>query len=151
MKERKLQLREALIGPLFGKLTETKDFVDALWDALPWEIRRTWIGRPRRILDKMQDLYRHWAKVDMQKAIKNLAYNEVMDFVIGRSSQALHDRYFRAWDQLGITGPAVGPTFGQAQQEYIRNGIPKTQKDVYRRPPPRPRYTTTSADALFYR
>lgn len=143
-------MRERLLGPLFGKLTETKDFVDAFWDALPWEIRRTWIGRPRRLLDKMEDLYRHWDKVDIQKALKNLAYNEAMDFVIGRSSQALHKRYFEAMENLGITGPAVGPTYGEAARRYIRNGIPKTLRTP-RTPSPRTRYPITTPDALFYR
>lgn len=146
-------MREGLLGPLFGKLTEGVDFVESFWDALPWEVRRRWIGRPRRVQDKLRDLYNHWDKVDMQAALKNLAYNEVMDLVIGRSSRALHDRYFRAWDDLGITPPAVGPTYGQAQQEYLRNAVPKTQKDPPSRPraPSRPKYPTTTVDALFYR
>ena len=62
-------------------MTETADFVQSLWEALPYQYRE--LGYSGHMQDKMEDLYNHWNKVDMVKALKNVASNQLEDYAYG--------------------------------------------------------------------
>lgn len=127
VKERKLHVavNGTRIGRLLGGYTEFVDLENALWDALPQRFRSklpksyassvksfapngldsrvTWI--------KFRDLYRHWDEVDLAKALKNVARNEMGDFVVGRVNKKLQ----KAWRKnnplarRSVVGPTTGP------------------------------------------
>jgi len=160
VRERKLNLKSKLgrIGVLFGWLGEANDAIDAVWQALPNEYRhRVGKGNKHTPQGKLRDLWDHYDQIDMWEAMKNLAYNQAVDFAVGKFNQVGNEAYFRGFDDLGITGPAVGPGFGGAQTRYLTEGatrgIQETKENRYvrRPPPPERRIPRTSADALFYR
>jgi len=62
-------------------VTETQDFVDSLWQALPARMREH--GYSGHMQDKLQDLYNHWHDVNVPKALKNVAYNQLEDMAYG--------------------------------------------------------------------
>lgn len=62
-------------------VTETADFVQALWEALPSRYRDT--GYSGKMQDKMLDLYNHASHIDIAKAIKNVAENQIEDYAYG--------------------------------------------------------------------
>lgn len=86
-------------------LTEPSDFLDALWNALPYDYRkgrsnnefyynkalRRW-EQPSQLM-KFDDLIDHPEKIDWQKALKNVAIQQLGDFGIGKLSQ----RASRSW------------------------------------------------------
>lgn len=101
-------------------VTETADLVDSFWWALPAKYR----SRPVRVGDhwekpplqaQLRDLYRHWDKVDMDKALKGVVNNMLEDAAIGafgeaskRGARASMDAGFRHNSPFGFgTGPAL--------------------------------------------
>lgn len=114
-KERKFSI---LKGTLVGRvlqgahhgLTEFQDAVDAIWKALPYDLRGP---KDSLLQEKLWAIYTHFDDIDMQKAIVNLIRNQVVDYVIGstqgRAASALND--------LGILGGRTifAPTNGGFQ------------------------------------
>lgn len=101
VKERKAKARTlvARMARVAFSVTEGLDIVDALWDALPKEVRnkvpKTGITGPTARhpgvkywspQDKLQALYRHIDELDLEEAIKNLIKNHIEDEVYGRLS-----------------------------------------------------------------
>lgn len=88
VKEAKVKLTRAMAISIHvgGKLTEGVDAVDALYDALPDEVKPH-IGRHvKKTVQphiKAKLVYRHFDKIDVQEAIINLIENEIEDRVIG--------------------------------------------------------------------
>lgn len=70
---------------LLGGLTETKDFLEALWGALPAEVRARYRGN---IAGMAQAIYENFGAIDLKKAIRNWALNKLEDAVVGRMHQA---------------------------------------------------------------
>lgn len=167
-KERKLRLRDSVLGPLLGKISESDDFITDLFDSLPAEIRRR-VYRERymrgdysrlRLPDKLAVLYRHWDDVDVGEAVRNVIESQLQDLVIGKVSKRFAKAWVDAFEQLGLTAPPVTPLFGLRQRQYISdrakyygeeyarnrrdqdNGL---QAQTLRRRP------VTAENALFYR
>lgn len=99
-KERKIRVPAVLRRVLSAAyaLTETKDAIEAIWEALPKELQESTrksgktrkgaiIGEGRAystVNDKARQLYDHWDEVDLEQAMINLAVNHVTDEMLGR-------------------------------------------------------------------
>lgn len=100
VKERKVKV--ATSGPLrvfLDQIGESKDFVEALWDALPKELKEhKTINRPwpyksekPKMQEMLSDLYKAWPKMDLAyfyKAIDKVMLNQIEDWFYGRLGQA---------------------------------------------------------------
>lgn len=76
-----------------GSFTEGMDFIEALYQAIPAKYRR-WRGRDGKWRDrahgpyeKAKHIYRYLPFIEVDKAIKNLIYNELQDRAIGKLSR----------------------------------------------------------------
>lgn len=87
VKERKTVMSAKWKGMewLIGAVTEGGDLVDAFYKALPRKYQAWFPGRkhPVSLKEKMRALYRHFDKVDMEQAGKNMIANELEDRAIG--------------------------------------------------------------------
>nr|QXN72824.1 MAG: hypothetical protein [Microvirus sp.] len=92
-------------------VTETKDAVEAIHDALPARFQAPKNGNlDAGLQDMMFALWDHFDQIDMAKAIENLIKNQVEDAIIGRANRAT-----RALDRTighGVNRPGSG--FGPA-------------------------------------
>lgn len=105
-------------------ISEMAEVVDALYDALPSDVRARWDRKGRGLVDqagqygidgadwKLQALYYNWSKVDGAQAVKNLINNAVQDKVHG----GLHKHLPRN------TGSALDPGFA---------GVEKLLQSIY--------------------
>lgn len=83
VKERKWRAPGWVTGPVYAG-TEAVDAIESVYDALPREYRRGWIpGKPVSAYDKLVQLYKHWDKIDVDKAVENLLKNAIEDALIG--------------------------------------------------------------------
>lgn len=137
VKEKKVTtgVNASVLGHVLGNVTEFVDIENALWNALPKAYRSRLpkgYGAPKsgvpgwsykgatgfapNGLDarvayiKGRDLYRHWDKVDIAAAFKNLVRNEVGD----RMTASMNRRMVRAWKRnpyavKGPFSPQTGP------------------------------------------
>jgi len=65
----------------FGSaISETADFINALWEALPAAYRDNGYSGMQ---GKLSDLYNHSSHIDIAKAITNLAKNQIEDYAYG--------------------------------------------------------------------
>lgn len=82
-------------------ISEASEFVDALYDALPDDVRKRWDEKGRGLIDnagqygidgadwKLNALWHNWHKVDIEQAIRNIIANEFQDKILGKYQQAL--------------------------------------------------------------
>lgn len=108
------------IDKIVGPTTEAVDAIAAVYDALPWSVRKQayreclaggGTGRecmtPQR---KLEVVYENYDRLDMQKVVENLAKNEIEDRLIGelsrRAEKNLRDR---GWHDRFGRGPTTGP------------------------------------------
>lgn len=88
--------------------TETCDAVDAIWSALPGDVK--WVpGQPQACGEKALAIVRHWNKIDIGQAVTNLVINHYGDKVVGGLMRARQD----ALGRLGTRGwrMPIGPQF----------------------------------------
>lgn len=97
----------SFVGRVINAVTETKDVVDAIYDALPYSIRKKYRNNiPAQ--EKAKIIYANLGKVDMQKAIENLAWNQVEDFAYGKLGKAVGKANRRIGRPVGVqTGIAL--------------------------------------------
>lgn len=69
-------------------VTEAKDAVDAIWDALPGSVKSQG-NKAKGLPEKFMDIYNNLDKVDWNEAIQNLIENHLEDAAIGRGLGAL--------------------------------------------------------------
>lgn len=108
------------IDPIVGPITEAVDAIDAVYDALPWSVRkqayrkcRAGGGQPRECMTpqkKLKVIYDNAHRLDMAKVVENLAKNHLEDRLIGelsrRADKNLRDR---GWHDRFGRGPTAGP------------------------------------------
>lgn len=74
----------------FGEFTEASDMIDAVYWALPEELRKKlWLENGRHELGtkkQMEALYKHYREIDPVQAAYNLAFQQMQDDVIGMAS-----------------------------------------------------------------
>lgn len=97
VKERKGVVGNTRLGRALGvalrAATEGLDIVDAIWQALPAEVRGRGYMSP---LDKAQEIYRHLDEVDLEQAILNILWQQAQDRVIaGAARTRARDRTSR--------------------------------------------------------
>nr|QXN72839.1 MAG: hypothetical protein [Microvirus sp.] len=89
---------------IFSQVTEAGDLIDAVYEALPEDLRK---GR-RRMTRKLKQIYDHYDKVDIGQAIENIIENQLEDFVIGKVGQGASKGAQRiGWHRGFGIGPAI--------------------------------------------
>lgn len=87
-KERKIRTKGYLaMNFVLGNITEGLDLLYCVWDALPKKYQQGW-KRPKPQL-ALEILYKYWDKVDVELAGKNIALNQIEDFVYGSIGQVM--------------------------------------------------------------
>lgn len=114
VKERKLRASKGwvnrvskLLGLLSSGYSEAGDLVDALHDALP----KKYQGRDHPMA-KLEALYEHWDKVDMNEAFTNIWKNVVSDRYQGKAFGQMQD----ALSEAGFDFPSPRDIGGQGHQ-----------------------------------
>jgi len=81
-----------------GGYTESDDFITAIYKGLPWQLRR-WRGRDgvwrdRDITSKTraERIYKEFGNLDINKAIGNVAVDQLTDMAYGKVGNALSNR-----------------------------------------------------------
>lgn len=119
VRERK-QIANPAAGSLLGRAlnfyTESLDFLNALHQALPIKYRtpprevRKGVFVPPRPHRKAMDLYEHYDKIDVDKAIKNILFMQAQDALIGKLNRGINRNLAPWYDRLGRpVGITVGP------------------------------------------
>lgn len=84
-----------IVARIANGVTETKDFIDAIHDALPKQYqarapnRGRWVRSEAPPQAKAAAIYTHINKIDWKEAWKNVLENQVEDMVIGKSNKAV--------------------------------------------------------------
>lgn len=130
VRERKVKAPDSVIHRIYGRVTEAEDFVDALYEAIPKDCKRR--HNPRKangaydksLYAKYQTVLRCNNRLDMSKAVQNIIWNQVEDYVIGKASQ-LGTQWWAQQQPSGTgsyvgpnTGPATGAGFGVPQSRF---------------------------------
>lgn len=111
-KERKLKspVYYRAIMSIFDLVTETMDVVNALYWAIPPNLRKKGYTSP---VDKARAVYRHFGEIDLDTAIKNLMRNQLEDMLIGMQSKVSQ----AAMRNFGFGAQAVDP-IGRVSREF---------------------------------
>lgn len=113
---------------IFHGITEYQDLLDAVFDALPEDIRKAF--KMKGPILKSAYLWRHLDKVDIGDAIVNIAWNQFEDYVLGtglfgmnkKAAIARGDRYaFRTLNSANNYGglDELGKAYGDFSKEYV--------------------------------
>jgi len=116
-KERKVISRSAALRIAIFKgldnISEASEIVTAFYDALPAKVREKWDRKDRGLIDqagqygiegadwKLQALWYNWHKVDFQKALTNVAVNNLEDKLYGEAYRAREKLRPRNWSHIG--------------------------------------------------
>lgn len=76
----------------FGPITETVDFVDVLYEALPRNLKRAEYkkrGRQPNPIERAELIYKNINQIDVGKALTGYVQNEIEDYVIGQFGKKL--------------------------------------------------------------
>lgn len=128
------------VFPGIGAVTESLEVIDAFWDALPKEVRSgheyrgdyviksktdnsrkyiPWSAKnmhwvqTRKVTpqEKLEDLWKHYDRLDLEKALKNVVENDIEDKVLGRASAKV-DKATKPWWDMNYR--PFGVEFGPA-------------------------------------
>lgn len=97
---------------VYGAVTEAKDVIEAVWQALPRSSRTPGAN----VTQMTQDLWRHYDEIDVSTAVQNLIYNQAIDAVIGKANKVGLKRWQQdlpAWWR-SPRGPAMGSRYTQS-------------------------------------
>lgn len=100
VREKKIKVA-GVFDLLFGSVTESMDFIAALYKALPWCKRPVGFVGPQK---QAQALYDNWEYINWREAMANLVENQIEDHVIGLIGQQTGQLSNRA----GYTRDAFG-------------------------------------------
>jgi len=106
------------IARSINAVTETDDFMTAMWDALPEKFRKVERakrhGKRPRMAERWKQVYQNLDQIDVAAAIKEVIKNQAEDYIIGKASKKAGDAYKRATG--AVTGP--GPTgYGKSSRQ----------------------------------
>ena len=112
-KERKLtaSVQGTSVGKIVNAVTEYTDFINALFQALPKNVKREALKKPLTVQRVSYYVYRHFGEIDLQSAIINLAQNEVEDRAIGGLSRRVQKASHK---HLKMLNRPVGWSTGRA-------------------------------------
>lgn len=124
VKERKMiaNLPPGLLAKAINAATESRDAVNAIYDALPGKIRKDlWRKYAPKgqagvipevpIHRKIEALYQHAGEIDVGKAIGNLLMNQAEDKAIGKANKLLQKGYRSKAFGGRAVGFGTGPAF----------------------------------------
>lgn len=119
-KERKVKITMANgVMTVIGFLTETGDFIDAVWSALPEEFQT----RKANQVERVQDLYDHFDKIDLEAALEAVALNQMEDMLIGTLAGSATEAFAEALHDMGHGDILLpGSKLGRATRGF-REGI----------------------------
>lgn len=100
VREKKIKVA-GLFDLLFGAVTESMDFIGALYKALPWCLRPVGFVSPAK---QAEALWKNWEYINWREGMANLVENQIEDRVIGMVGQATGSLANRA----GYTRDAFG-------------------------------------------
>lgn len=112
---------------LFNFTTEVRDWVDAVYKALPCDVRSRTHNTAAK---KMEAIYRHFEKLDPAAVITELFLNQVEDAVIGRTSGFINkafgsgeswSNYYRAFQAGNELIPGVGKVTNRALDDFAKS------------------------------
>lgn len=97
------------VGLLINGITETSDFVQSLYYAIPPRYRKLPPGETKTGLhEKMWAIYQHYDKINMSYALNNLLQNQIEDAIGGAIGKAMGRSHRRFWEQTGYNSPFHG-------------------------------------------
>lgn len=118
-KEAKVRVAGLALGEaLLGFVTESMDFLGALYKALPWCVRPPGYVSPAKMAET---LYKNWEYLDLREAMANLVKNQVGDAVIGKLQGVLGKQSGKMGLQYSIGGRMLG--LGSEEPDPL-TGIP---------------------------
>lgn len=100
----------SFLGRLLNGTTEAIDFIMAIADGLPPDVRRDLRGRP--LHEILEAIYDNFDAIDWGRAVRSLIQNQVEDYILGRAGRLLgranrrNAGAFGIGDHLGA-GPAL--------------------------------------------
>ena len=115
----------SILGKMIGGVTESLDFINAIWEALPPANRtgQRMTKRGKRAgeyvqafaptpNDKLRDIYRGWDKIDVEAAIRNVILEQLEDALYGRLGRAQQRLARNTLERIGrpvglTTGPSL--------------------------------------------
>lgn len=101
IRERKMKGPLNTILHVLDIVSEASEYVGAIYDALPKDVRDRWDQKGRGLMDnagqygidgadwKLNAIWHNLHKVDVEQAIKNIIANEFQDKILGKYQQAL--------------------------------------------------------------
>lgn len=119
-----------VMEPVFSNVTETMDFIGALYKALPWCVRPVGYVGPEKMAET---LFREWQYLDLRKALGNIAAMQVEDRVIGELSRKLGAASASMGFQYNVGGQSVGlgeDAFGESGMIPISGDLVKKGIDA---------------------
>lgn len=106
VRERKVRVSgTATVLRGLNAVTESLDFIEALWWALPQQYRTPY-ARPHQ---KVIDLYNHIEHINVREAVTNAMVMQFQDMAFGRASQIANTHQFvdRGIPIGNLVGPAI--------------------------------------------
>ncbi len=99
-------VRSSGFGRTIGALTEVVDFVEAVYKGLPPAVRHKHWKKNQTPMEKAQLIYRYAHRLDINVVVRELIFNELEDFLIGkigkRAAKANRDLGFSVGIQFGF-------------------------------------------------
>lgn len=114
-RERKAKSTMVHMLSILDAISEGAEVVDAIYDALPDDVKRKWDRKGRGLIDnagqygidgadwKLKALWHNWDKVDIDQAARNILANHIQDSVLGSIYRKLPRNVGGAVDE-GVKG-----------------------------------------------
>lgn len=112
---------------LFNFTTEARDWIDAVYKALPCNVRSK---SHNTAVKKMEAIYRHFDAIDPEAMVTELFLNQIEDAVIGKTSGFINKafgssaswaNYYRAFQAGNELIPGVGKVTNEALDNFAKS------------------------------
>lgn len=132
--------RKARVGALFGiiwrgigTVTEGLDFLNNLYEALDWKLKRDWYnqhGRQPTPQEKLQIIYKNINNLDIVKALQNYTKDQIEDMIYAAGGKKAAEANTLLNRPIGIEAGG-GLTGGGGPIEFADGGFPDTAPDWF--------------------
>lgn len=117
VKEKKVRSKFArVVGAIVNEVSETTDYIDAVFKALPKKRRPRWMKRPDQ---RIHQIWTHWDELDWEQVAINLVLNEIEDRSIGYLGKKSKQAREAVAAVLGVD-PLVGFQYGSRSFKNAR-------------------------------
>lgn len=133
VKERKNRTTYIVLS-ILDKVSEGAEVVDALFDALPKEVKDRWGNckpvKSRGLIDqagqygidnadcKLRALWHNWEKVDLEEAVENIVTNVIEDAIAGYAFKRLPRNLGSVGDPVAYTASELADLIVQQMKSY---------------------------------